>query len=214
MAADERRASIIEATLPLLRSKGQVVSTKEISKAAGIAEGTIFRVFDSKDELIRACIGQAFETSTLRKELQAIDPDLTLAERLTTAVELMQGHLKGVFSLMMTLQATGTPMQRPAVERHQHDRQRSTQELDEDFEELIAPDRHLLRVPPATVVDFLRMATLASVHPFFEGRTTAAADLVDLVLEGSLARPGGDATPPSTQRTTAAPIHRPSRGKK
>src|SRR3954453_14185222 len=107
MAADERRASIIEATLPLLRERGRAVSTKEISRAAGIAEGTIFRVFDTKDELIGACIHQAFETRRLRGRLHAIDLGLPLAERLTAAVEIMQVHLKGVFSLMMTLHATG-----------------------------------------------------------------------------------------------------------
>jgi len=202
MAADDRRASIIEATLPLLRERGQSVSTKEISKAAGIAEGTIFRVFDTKDELIGACIHQAFETGHLRRELHAIDVALPLAERLTTAVEIMQAHLQGVFSLMMTLHATGRPMERPKhADGHRLDRQRSTEEIDADFEALIAPDCDALRVPPDKIVGYLRMLTLASVHPFLDGRTTSAAELVDIVLEGALRRsPAAISTVNSTSR--------------
>ena len=66
MAPDDRRASIIAATIPLLRDKGRGISTQEIAKAAGIAEGTIFRVFDSKDEIIHACVHEAFDTAAVR----------------------------------------------------------------------------------------------------------------------------------------------------
>ena len=205
MAADERRASIIEATLPLLRDRGRAVSTRDISKAAGIAEGTIFRVFDTKDELIRACIHEAFETGRLRRELRAIDLDQPLAQRLTAAVEIMQRHLQGVFALMMTLQATGQPMERPKLaDQHRRDRQRSVEEIDADFEALIAPDCDLLRVPPDKVVGYLRMLTLASVHPFLEGRTSSAAELVDVVLEGALRR----------SPVHPSPVNPTSRGKK
>ena len=68
MTPDDRRASIIDATIPLLREKGRAVSTKEIAKAAGIAEGTIFRVFDSKDEIILACVHDAFDNTGLLAE--------------------------------------------------------------------------------------------------------------------------------------------------
>ncbi len=50
---DERRAMIIEAMLPLLLEHGEMVTTRQIAEAAGIAEGTIFRVFADKDELDR-----------------------------------------------------------------------------------------------------------------------------------------------------------------
>jgi AcrR family transcriptional regulator len=189
MKADERRASIIEATLPLLRDRGRAVSTKEISRAAGIAEGTIFRVFDTKDELIGACIHQAFETGRLRRELRAIDLGLPLAQRLTAAVEIMQAHLKGVFTLMISLQASGHHVQRPKLaDEHRRERQRSVEEVDAEFEALIAPDCDDLRIPPAKVVGYLRMLTLASVHPFMEERPTSAAEVVDIVLQGALRR--------------------------
>src|SRR5690625_3506692 len=59
MSADERRAWIIEALLPLLVERGGEVRTKEIAEAAGVAEGTIFRVFTDKRELMLAAAEEA-----------------------------------------------------------------------------------------------------------------------------------------------------------
>src|SRR5690348_18446345 len=54
MSADERRKAIVDAVIPLLVEKGSEVSTREIAEAAGIAEGTIFRVFPDKRSLMLA----------------------------------------------------------------------------------------------------------------------------------------------------------------
>ena len=53
LPADERRAAIVEAARPLLLEHGEMVTTKQIAEAAGIAEGTIFRAFPDKDAVIR-----------------------------------------------------------------------------------------------------------------------------------------------------------------
>ena len=45
MAPDDRRKAILAVLVPLIVEKGGDVSTREIARAAGIAEGTIFRVF-------------------------------------------------------------------------------------------------------------------------------------------------------------------------
>ena len=63
LPADERRAMIVEAMLPLLLEHGEMVTTRQIAEAAGIAEGTIFRVFADKDELIAAVVEHAADAT-------------------------------------------------------------------------------------------------------------------------------------------------------
>ncbi|HUO45747.1 MAG TPA: helix-turn-helix domain-containing protein, partial [Acidimicrobiia bacterium] len=52
LAPEDRRQAIVEAVIPLLVERGASVTTREMAEAAGIAEGTIFRVFPDKCALI------------------------------------------------------------------------------------------------------------------------------------------------------------------
>ena len=52
---DDRRAAIVDVAIPLLREHGPGLTTRQVAEAAGIAEGTLFRAFGSKDELVQAC---------------------------------------------------------------------------------------------------------------------------------------------------------------
>ena len=67
---------IVAATLPLLLEHGDRVTTKQIAEAAGIAEGTIFRAFVDKDEVIAAVIESALDPEPLEAALSAIPSDL------------------------------------------------------------------------------------------------------------------------------------------
>lgn len=188
MAPDDRRASIIEATLPLLRERGSDVSTKEISRAAGVAEGTIFRVFESKEEIITACVHQAFDNAGLLARLDAVDRALPLRDRLAEAVEVMQDHLKGIFTLMGVLQTTGQPLHRHSPSDALRRRREATTELDRAFTDLVGDDAGQLRIPVTSFLSYLRMLTLSSVHPMLERTDAKAQELVDVLLDGALER--------------------------
>src|SRR3954453_17076875 len=83
---EERREALIAATLPLVLEHGTDVSTRLIAEAAGVAEGTIFRVFATKDDLIEAAIASAFDPSPLVEALGRVDRTAPLADRLPAAV--------------------------------------------------------------------------------------------------------------------------------
>src|SRR3954447_17078497 len=183
---DERRAALVAATLPLVRERGADVSTREIAEAAGVAEGTIFRAFGSKDELVQACVREAFDTDAVVARLREVDRDQPLQPRLTAAVALLQEHLEGVFSLLMSMRSSGQPLGGPrSVSDTEHGR-RSDDEIEAALLHLVGDDAEQLRVPPGRLLAFLRMLTLSSVHPMMSRSTATADEIVDVVLHGLL----------------------------
>ena len=81
MAPDERRRAIVDAVVPLLLEHGDDVTTRQIAEAAGIAEGTIFRVFPDKAALLLAAAEEIINPATGRAELEAALAGLDVAAR-------------------------------------------------------------------------------------------------------------------------------------
>lgn len=100
MSTDERRKALVDATLPLLREHGTDISTRQIAEAAGIAEGTIFRAFDSKDALIAACLTEAVSPARFAEQLDAVRA-ATLPETVTRLLVTLDRHHREVKALMM-----------------------------------------------------------------------------------------------------------------
>src|SRR6186997_364907 len=100
---DERRAALVAATEPLLEQFGREVSTRQIAEAAGVAEGTIFRAFATKEDLIDAVIEDAYNVERTCSDLAEIDLGLSLEERLVAAVVILQERLRRVVALFWSL---------------------------------------------------------------------------------------------------------------
>src|SRR3954464_6047138 len=105
---EERREALIAATLPLVLEHGTDVSTRLIAEAAGVAEGTIFRVFPSKNDLIEAVVASAFDPSPLVEAIGAIERSLPLADRMVAAVRLMQERGRRIAGLVHAFAAHRT----------------------------------------------------------------------------------------------------------
>ena len=186
MSPEERREHLVDATLNLLRVHGRVVTTKQIAEEAGVAEGTSFRVFGSKEELVDAAIERAFEPGDVIARIEEIDPDLPLRDRLVLLVSILQQRFRATFELMQRVGLVGPP-------RHLHDgdaaqawRARQEQMLTA----VLGADRDRLRVPADEFVHVLRLLTFAGSHPLIsDGRLLPPEEIVDTVLTGLL-RPG------------------------
>lgn len=185
MSPDERRAAIVGVTVPLLREHGAGLTTKQVAEAAGIAEGTVFRAFATKDDLVQACATEVFDTTAVVAGLRAVARDLPLDDRLAAGVAIMQRHLERLIGLIGALHASGALPHHPERTGLSKRPQMSDPAVDAAFVDLIGADAARLRMPPEDVVNILAHLTLSSAHPMFPVRTMTPAEIVSVVLDGT-----------------------------
>jgi AcrR family transcriptional regulator len=188
MPPAERRAAIVAATLPLVLQHGAGVSTRQIAEAAGIAEGTIFRVFRDKEALMCAVTGAAFDPAPGLRRLAAIDRALPLRERLVAAAEIMQEGVSGAIALIDALGLTGPPPQRDGGRARVGPTGRN-EAFRAAVVELIGEDHHRLTAPAGHVAHVLHLLVFSGTHPkMTDGRPLAPVEIVGILLDG-MARP-------------------------
>jgi AcrR family transcriptional regulator len=193
MSADERRSAIIEATLPLLAAHGGGVTTRQIAEAAGIAEGTIFRVFPDKRALFLAAADQTMNPPRGREDLGAALAELPdLRAKLVVVTGRVVARMEQGMLVMMALRSIfmteGPPEHDPdqppgppkfVIEANQ-------QLLANLTDLLFAPHADELRVPPERAALILRSLVFGAWHPGMPHgvRELTPDDVADVVLHG------------------------------
>jgi AcrR family transcriptional regulator len=189
LSPEERRDKLIDVTLSLLREHGRAVTTRQIAEAAGVAEGTIFRVVESKEELVELAITRAFEPGALGDRIAEIDPERPLRDRLVTLTSILQQRFRATFELMKKV-----GMVRPAD--HVHDSPEAVAVRARMLELLagvVGEDADRLTLPPDEFVHRLRLLTFAGSHPHItDGHLLTPEQIVDTLLHGLLRHEGRD----------------------
>jgi AcrR family transcriptional regulator len=170
---EERRSTIVAATLPLFLSQGAAVTTREIAQAAGIAEGTIFRVFPDKTALLDAVIAAALDPTPVDNAIQKIDPDLPFEARLEAAVEILRKRTLYLFRVFSA--ASGTTRGEQPARSHEFP----------SLTAIFATEVDRLSCPPADAARVLRGLTFACVHPSFGTEEPLPShEIVSVFLDG------------------------------
>jgi len=187
LAPEDRRQALIAATIPLLHEHGLEVSTRQIAAAAGVAEGTIFGVFESKTSLVVCSVIQALDPQVTLDGLKAIDPGLPLRERMAIAADLVHDRFAENAQLLtaarkLIIAGHGDP---DAQSRMMISRER----LKNALTGVIEPDAAQLRRSPEAVAQMLLLFCGANTYgPFGDPENFRGAELVSLLLDGFLIR--------------------------
>ncbi|QUQ68148.1 TetR/AcrR family transcriptional regulator [Kutzneria sp. CA-103260] len=201
MSTEDRQEAIAVAAIPLLAEHGTHVTTGQIAKAAGIAEGTIFRVFKDKQELLDFCVLRAFRTRELVERMSTIPVDQPMRERLIEAMTMLDDMAARLGALMHTLGATGY---RPDEANHAKDPESGEQgkpPMMEEFEQtttaiarLLSTGQEQLRLPADRAAGYLmglifmtRMQAVRTARTEEKEPESFVSEIVDLFMNGAIA---------------------------
>ena len=185
-APDDRRAALIRATIPLLHEHGLDVSTRQIAEAAGVAEGTIFGVFENKNQLVTVSMLQALDPQPTIDAFQAIDRGLSLRERLTIAADMLMRRFLEHAQLMPAVRKL---IMTGGEKEHFHKMARDRERTQAALTELIEPDAAILRRSPGSTARLLLLYCGARMFgPFGDPDGFDSQEAVSLLLDGLLIR--------------------------
>jgi AcrR family transcriptional regulator len=187
MEPEDRRRAIVDAVIPLLIERGAAVTTREMAEAAGIAEGTIFRVFPDKTALIREAVKMSVDPAPVQAELDQIYPEAPLDLQLAEAARILTQRFETVIALV------GILATHPHGPTHQPGPPQFVAEANAAINESLAVifERHQdrLRLKPARAANAFRGLLLAASHPTLAVTERLTIDEVVAVLLEGIAAP-------------------------
>lgn len=197
----ERRSAILRDVRPLLLERGAGVTTKELAQAAGVAEGTLFRVFEDKNALVRAAATAAVDPAADVPALAAVDVDAPLAARVRAVLEIgldRMGHVMQWMGILHEVaRAEGEhlgPGAHLGMREHAERQRRGQLEVRDAVVALLAPDAARFARPVEETVDLLTLTVGGLAMSLIDARRRGVEPsvppldvVVDHFLHGALA---------------------------
>jgi AcrR family transcriptional regulator len=197
MPPGDRRKAIVSVLVPLIVERGGEVSTREIAQAAGIAEGTIFRVFPDKRSLLVAAAEEAINPADGQR---LFDEAMEGVEGLREKIVVAAGRVLERVQLTMTVMVAVRPHLIAAFheEREKGGKPRmgppdfvmkAQEDLHGRLTGLFEPHRDQLATDPEVAAIALRSLIFGASRPELGMSPVLTADqIADLLLGGVLRR--------------------------
>ncbi|NYD43357.1 TetR/AcrR family transcriptional regulator [Nocardioides panaciterrulae] len=194
MTAEDRRKAIVDVLIPLIVDSGGEVSTREIAEAAGIAEGTIFRVFPDKRSLMLAAAEEAINPADGQADFdRAMAGVQGLRPKVVVATERVLQRMRMTMTVMMAARVHLMA----AHEEHERERDgkghlgpppfvlKAQDDLHRRLVGLFEPHRDELAVAPDVAAIALRSLIFGASRPELGMAPVLTPDqIADLLLDG------------------------------
>jgi AcrR family transcriptional regulator len=188
LSPEERRQQIVEATLPILLERGMALTTSEIAEACEIAEGTIFRVFPTKHELIMAVVQHSLSPDLAIEKLRKLDRNRPLAEHLRSMIKVLSKQ----FDQRRTLAIAATGPGLSGGRRFQSMDKDALEELSEAVSDSLAGYASRLAVTPRQAAKLVLAVAVSRGVLRSSPDVMSSDEAVELVLSGiAKAEPAG-----------------------
>ncbi len=153
-----------------------------MAEAAGIAEGTIFRVFPDKASVIAGAIKASMDPAPVQDALAHVPEDIPMEAQLEKAARVLldwSGRVGTLFGVLRTVHppTTGRPSGGRRIFRE------SNAAILAALTDLFERHRDRLRVAPSRAAVAFRGLVFASAHPMSDEKLTAE-EIVAMLLTG------------------------------
>lgn len=180
---EERRRAIVEAVIPLLARRGSAATTREMAEAAGVAEGTIFSVFEDKTALIRAALATAMDPGTVVRALSEIHPGASIEVQLAEAARILLERLEVFFALAPLIRSL--PVSAEHLREGQARMTAANTAINAALTTLFERHSDRLRLPPATAAAvFAGLVSARGISWTDLKQRLGMAEMVDIFLFG------------------------------
>lgn len=190
LSRSDRKEQILDSVLDIVLERGVSVTSRELAEAAGVAEGTLFKVFGTKDNLMRAlATREGGMADGVGEWLATIDAgSISLEDLVHGIINSAIAQYRRSFELFYALGPYMDNPDREAIVQFER-------EL-ESWIDALRPHAARLRASPESAASILRMhAVAASDITAVWGQPISPAEHADIFLHGittSASTPGDD----------------------
>ena len=184
LSRDDRRHAILAAVIPLLIEKGSAATTAEMAEAAGIAEGTIFRAFPDKAELIHEAVKATMNPEPIRVALEQIADPSPIETQLSEAARILAIRFHQITALVGILRSMPHTVDHPPAESRRLAADSMTA-ISAALATIFERHRDLLRIEPARAAAAFRGLVFTNSHPLIAPEEKLSVEeIVTILLSG------------------------------